>query len=420
MSTNFPINEATVPLWDEAPRFSVDDNDGRLVEGPEYDGVPSFVLDVPETITQLGYGSHQFFRYYGKFPSIVGREIVRRFPSNAPVVDTYVGSGTSLVEAQMAGRHSLGIDINPLAVLASEVKTRYYDAERLRSAFDEVLSAAIACRSPWLPTTERTKLEKWFSSEAIDDLGKIRWAIDQQSECNETDFLIVAFLAIVRRCSNAFDGEVRPHVKLDKKPRPPFKAFADKFRDMVSGLNELNSLRPADVSAAAVIGDNRNSASYLSVHDETATLAVAHPPYLNSFNYLNVFSLEFMWGDGIERLWKGWNLKQIRALEHRAHPATDANLLRAYYEDFFAMAGTVHKFLADGGVLAVVVGDATIHNVLEPVHSKMWIGLKELGYKPLEMWFRTTHYGIGKYAYSHRADYHGEALKRDAIMFLSK
>lgn len=419
MSQKSSAEKLLTPLWVESRGFAADTNDERLVQGPDFDGVSSYVLDVPETISQLGYGSHQFFRYYGKFPSVVGREIVKRFPSDGPIIDSYVGSGTTLVEAQISGRRSLGIDINPLAVLASEVKTKYYDYAALEATFNQAISLAGACGTPWAPSIDVGRLNKWFSDEAILSLGKLRWSIDQLPQSDETDFLIVAFLAIVRRCSNAFDGEVRPHINRQKRPKSPFKAFSSKFREMINGLTELDSMRPESVLSTAVLGDNRNESSYARALQVPATLVVAHPPYLNSFNYLAAFSLEFIWGENLDRLWRGWTQKEIRALEHKAHPATDANLTRAYYEDFFQMAHTVRNQMAVGGVLAVVVGDATIRGALEPVHQKIWDGLKSLEFKPLEIWFRTTHYGIGKYAYADRADYHGEAEKRDAIMFLS-
>src|SRR6266487_96846 len=96
----------------------------RLTGAGEFRGVPAFVLDVSETIPQLGYGSHQFFRYYGKFPSVVGREIIAEFATDGqPVLDCYAGCGTTLVEAQSAGHVSFGVDLNPLAILACNVKT---------------------------------------------------------------------------------------------------------------------------------------------------------------------------------------------------------------------------------------------------------------------------------------------------------
>lgn len=391
----------------------------RLSEVESFDGCPAFVLDIPETIPQLGYGSHQFFRYYGKFPSVVGAEIVGKFAGEGAVLDCYAGSGTTLVEAQIAGRSSFGVDINPLGVLACNVKTRYYDVTTLRAAFDRVLRRAIERNDGWSPTVSDSKLAKWFSPDAVRDLGRLRAALDELDQSPERDFLLVAFLGIVRRCSNAFDGEVRPHLNRVKRPRPPLAAFEDKFLDMVAGLGELDAMRPSGVTSLSQIGDSRDPSAY-SFCSEPIDLVVAHPPYLNSFNYLQVFSLEFMWADGIDEVWQGWSPAEIRALEHRAWPATDEAVTRRYYEDFWQVAKSSADLLREGGVLAVVVGDATIRKVLEPVHRVMWDGLKSFGLTPTEIWFRTTHYGIGKYAYSHRADYHGDAEKRDAIMFFRR
>lgn len=391
----------------------------RLTEVEAFDGCPAFVLDVPETIPQLGYGSHQFFRYYGKFPSVVGAEIVRKFASDGAVLDSYAGSGTTLVEAQIAGLSSFGIDINPLAVLACKVKTQYYDVTTLRAAFYSVLRSSIEWRDGWAPKVADTKLTKWFSADAVRDLGRLRAALDDLPPSPERDFLLVAFLGIVRRCSNAFDGEVRPHLNKDKRPRPPFAAFEDKFLNMVVGLGQLDAMRPRGVASLTRIGDSRDPSAY-SFCSAPIDLVVAHPPYLNSFNYLQVFSLEFMWAEGIDEVWQGWSPAEIRALEHRAWPATDETVTRRYYDDFWQVAKSSVDMLRDGGVLAVVVGDATIRKVLEPVHRVMWDGLKSFGLAPVEIWFRTTHYGIGKYAYSHRADYHGDAEKRDAVMFFRR
>lgn len=408
----------------ETPQLALSytENQQRFAPLETYDGVEAFLIDIPETIPQLGYGSHQFFRYYGKFPSILGREIVAKFsePSTA-ILDCYAGSGTTLVEAQIAGRKSFGIDINPLGVLACNVKTAYHDIAALREAFSKVTADARNCSRPWRPTTtSESKLVKWFTASAIDDLGRLRAAVEALEEGPERAFLITAFLGIVRRCSNAYDGEVRPHINSAKNPRPPFAAFHDKFQDMLDGLTELDALRPEGITSTAIIGDSRSPSTYSFLGMNPVGLIVAHPPYLNSFNYLQVFSLEFMWAADLEDIWLGWKPNEIRALEHRAWPATDEDVRTRYYEDFQAVAKASLSVLAAGGVLAVVVGDATIYKQLEPVTTLIWQHLKDMGMEPVEIWFRTTHYGIGKYAYSHRADYHGDADKKDAVMFFRK
>jgi hypothetical protein len=233
---------------------------------------------------------------------------------------------------------------------------------------------------------------------------------------------LTSFLGIVRRVSNAYDGEVRPHVNPNKGHRAPDQAFAKKAREMIARLHEVNALRPLATPAKCVLGDNRDPETYARLlGGERPGLVVAHPPYLNSFNYLQVFSLEFAWAEDFSEIWHGMQPSQLRAAEHRAWPATDEALRVKYYADFRATMRSACEVSAPGARVAVVIGDATIRGRLEPVHQQCWDILLELGLEPEEIWFRTTHYGIGKYAYSHRADYHGEAAeKRDAILFFSK
>ncbi len=398
----------------------------RLQQVGTYRDVPSFVLDVPETIPQLGYGSHQFFRYYGKFPSVVGAEIVRRHARDGQgVLDCYAGSGTTMVEAQSAGHASFGIDINPLAVLASNVKTSYPDVAGLRAALSRVVARAregghLDDRLPSSITAAR--IDKWFRPEVQIELVALREALQKEALGLERAFLLTAFLGVVRRVSNAYDGEVRPHINPDKKPRSPLVAFARKANEMIDAMREVNSLRPQGLPGTCILGDNRDLGAYETALDGAEVgLVVAHPPYLNSFNYLQVFSLELAWAQDFAELWGDFDRKSIRAAEHQAWPATNEKLKDAYYADFRSTMSESVRAATERARIVVVIGDATIRGELEPVHTLFWDALVEIGLRPVEVWFRTTHYGIGKYAYRHRADYHGEeAEKRDAVLIFEK
>lgn len=390
----------------------------RYTRLDDVDGVPAYQIDIPETIPQLGYGTHQFFRYYGKFPSILGKEIIAKWGKpGANVLDCYAGSGTTLVEAQIQGCSSFGIDINPLAVFSSNVKTRRYDVAELYDGYRQLkalLPKQLDCAS--LPKERVGFTEKWFSEEVVDELARLRSGLLLLEPGPVRDFLTLTFLSIVRRTSKAYDGEVRPHINPNKRPRRPLQAIEKKFVDMIQGLRELDGLRSRHAPSHSIVGDNRDGSTYDFLGDESVQLVVAHPPYLNSFNYLAVYNLELFWSQGFEEVWQGWNLKRIKAAEHKAWPATDERITANYYEDFAStMRAATHR-LVSGGMLAVVVGDATIRGRLEPVHTVAHDIIVQLGLEPVELWYRTTHYGIGKYAYSHRADYHGEAEKKDAIM----
>ena len=102
--------------------------------------------DVSETISELSYLTHSYFRYYGKFPSKIGKLIIddlsndkRIDPKKDFVLDNYAGSGTTLVEAKLKDFDSFGIDINPFAVLACKVKTRNYDIRALERYWQDLL-----------------------------------------------------------------------------------------------------------------------------------------------------------------------------------------------------------------------------------------------------------------------------------------
>jgi len=73
------------------------------------------------------------------------------------------------------------------------------------------------------------------------------------------------------------------------------------------------------------------------------------------------------------------------------------------------------------GKLAIVIGDCTRSGKLIPVVDITISRVTSLGYRLIQKNYRSTHYGLGKYAYAHRADYHGENVeKKDAILVFEK
>ena len=64
--------------------------------------------NINETISGLSYLTHSYFRYYGKFPSKIGKLIIEDLNSrgkisqqNDFILDNYAGSGTTLVESKL-------------------------------------------------------------------------------------------------------------------------------------------------------------------------------------------------------------------------------------------------------------------------------------------------------------------------------
>jgi DNA methylase len=95
--------------------------------------------------------THNFYRYPARFSPTLVRAAIHAFTEPGDrVLDPFVGGGTTLVEALVAGRHGIGIDISSLATFVSEVKTTVYtrgELDTLREWADRA-THAIDLRAP--------------------------------------------------------------------------------------------------------------------------------------------------------------------------------------------------------------------------------------------------------------------------------
>lgn len=71
------------------------------------------------------YLTHWIYPYKGKFHPQMIRALmnVAGLKAGETVLDPFIGSGTTAVEAQLLGINCVGIDVSPLCVLQSKVKT---------------------------------------------------------------------------------------------------------------------------------------------------------------------------------------------------------------------------------------------------------------------------------------------------------
>ena len=86
-----------------------------------------------------------FTHCYHSYPAMmipqVAERLITEFATKKTklIFDPYCGSGTSLVEAKIAGINSVGTDINPLAGLISKAKTLNLSVNRIGSNFKKEL-----------------------------------------------------------------------------------------------------------------------------------------------------------------------------------------------------------------------------------------------------------------------------------------
>ena len=80
--------------------------------------------DATQDSTPVRGYTHDFYRYPARFSPTFVRAAIALFTKPGDVVlDPFMGGGTTLVEARILGRPSVGLDVSPLATLIAKVKT---------------------------------------------------------------------------------------------------------------------------------------------------------------------------------------------------------------------------------------------------------------------------------------------------------
>ena len=92
-----------------------------------------------ENVRSIEQGTHGYHRYPAKFLPNVVKKLIDDFAlKNAIIADPFAGCGTTLVEAKTHGYKSLGVDINPVATLITNVKITPIEPNLLNEYFSSL------------------------------------------------------------------------------------------------------------------------------------------------------------------------------------------------------------------------------------------------------------------------------------------
>src|ERR1700754_4664050 len=224
------------------------------------------------------WGPHGYHRYPAKFiPQLVRRVINEYSKPGSIVVDPFVGSATTGIEALRSGRRFWGGDINPVAVLISQAKCSvvpptllkgYWEIienyiSRLKRIGRRQLTEAEKKRILAIDIARATPEERfqyWFPRAHTVVLGAILERIIEIPDREVYRFFLCAFSNILRGCSIWLSGSTKPQKDLTKFLADPVEAFARQVRDMIR-RNKLywddllqSNISPAHINSLFAIG----------------------------------------------------------------------------------------------------------------------------------------------------------------------
>jgi DNA modification methylase len=295
---------------------------------------------------------HTLHPYPAKFIPQIPRKAIETWSKRGELIyDPFVGCGTTLLEASLLGRPSIGTDNNSVAILVSRAKTANYQLATIRaldeflSGFDRLVSNKKSQRK-LIP--DNKNFLYWFSEEVLDRLSAVKSAILATPEPVQT-MLMAVFSSIIVRVSYQDSDTRYAKIKRIVKAADVDRMFKTKLANVLSLLPE--TAIPGRASVSIKEADAREIPF---IKSESVSLIVTSPPYLNAYDYHKYHRQRIHWING--------DVEYARDYEIGSHDEfTKRNATPdQYFKDMDACFAEWGRVLKKGGRCFVVIGDAIV------------------------------------------------------------
>ena len=278
--------------------------DGTLV--PRASNGNSCVINAPRRRC-LRYATHGMHEYRGKFFPQLARALINiaGVPTNGIVVDPMCGSGTTLVEARLAGRVAYGLDINPLSVFVARVKCQALSipAGTLLNAYHQ-LEATLGKSSLTghhfanLPLKDQDYLRRWYALSTLREMDQVYAAIQLLRTAPLRNFFLVCLSNVLRSVSWQKNDDLRVRkevVDIDQgEVTCRFLVQARRSAATVSAfITERGRLRAGGFEVSEA--DARDTVVALKPIVGKADTVITSPPYATALPYIDTDRLSLIY-----------------------------------------------------------------------------------------------------------------------------
>lgn len=390
----------------------------------------------------LRYATHGLHEYRGKFfPQLVRALMnIAHLPDDAVVLDPMCGSGTTLVEARLAGCRSWGLDMNPLSVFVTDVKCASLDAtsthiltaldQLIRQIKDHLVDHRCPKTNASVVEGDQAYLQQWFAPHVLAELEQINSAICSLPSDVTQNFFRLCLSNILRGVSWQKDDDLR--VRRDISHMPPTQTLT-KFLDEASRSARTVATFLAERDEhhlghhSVLEGDARTAATTLDDLVGRVDAVITSPPYATALPYLDTDRLSLVYlgllsrenhrrrddmmignrevtSRGRAARWayfeeNSWKLPQktcdlIKKIDH-LNRTSDVGfrrknlsaLLASYFFDMRDVISQCHTLLRPGGTMFFVIGDNRTTAGGEPVEIRTAEHLNEIA---IDLGFRSV------------------------------
>jgi len=373
-----------------------------------------------KTLSSTNYLTHSIHPYTAKLIPHIPRYFIEKYTvRNEIILDPFCGSGTTLLEARLLGRNAIGIDINPLAALISEVKTNQIDINELSFAIRLVKENIRNCNGK--ANVDFPNKDYWFAKKAQEELSKIKLSIEKLNgrfDDNIYKFLLVCFSSIIRKSSYADPRMAKTYkskiviekIKAGWSPEPIryFEGTLDKNSERIKLLSE--TLYSNNNWVKVLQGDARETSYILKQNGiKKVDFIITSPPYINAQDYFRSYKLELWWlglatPEEVRDLNKrAIGTENILGYNHNFIPKSEIQPLNAilhkiwrinkkksyivynYFENMKIVLKECYGVLKTGGYFCLITGCNTICGLEIPSYKILAHIAKDNGFELIEV-----------------------------------
>lgn len=291
-------------------------------------------------------------------------------PSGTAVLDPFCGSGTTLLEAQKAGRISVGVDLNPIACLITRVKTSPLH-DGFLEAVAQISEEAQAVKE--VPVSDIPNVNHWFEQDIQKAVAGLANTLANPAYHCWRDALRLTLSSILVKVSNQDSDTRYAAVKKDLQAHDVFVQFNLAAQKIAKAL----STRTWSLPRAKVIESNILRVTPEQI-GEPVGLMVTSPPYPNAYEYW-LYHKYRMW-------WLGFDPISVKEQEigARAHFfKKNHHTAEMFEEQMRETLGLVKSVLVPGGYACVVVGRSKIHGEIIDNGAMIYELGDSMGFEPI-------------------------------------
>ncbi|WP_405283439.1 DNA methyltransferase [Gaopeijia maritima] len=327
-----------------------------------------------------GGATHRLHPYPAKFIPQIPRTLIRELHpgDGTAVLDPFCGSGTTLVEAALAGKRAIGVDLSPIACLVSSVKTTPLNADlvELGRRASEVGRSAQP-RIPDIPA-----LDHWFRLDVQRGVSRLIQGIDAVSEGAARSALRVCLSNILVRVSNQESDTRYAAIEKDVSEELVFSLFQSAVGRAAAALQETwGGL--FEVPKVSVLNRDVLELEATDISDPVS-LVVTSPPYPNAYEYWLYHKYRMFWL-GMDPVAVRKSEIGARPHYHGSNPQSAADFQR----QMVSVMKTLSELLTRSGSVCFQVGDSVIRGELIDNSTLLTRAASEAGFRLVRSFDRT-------------------------------